>query len=152
MRKTRLPVLVRRLPQSVNAENVRVLLGELDSFLKADGPRLVFDLSQVEEMDAAGVDMLLRCVTEATKRDGDLKLAAPSARALVILELTQLDRLFEIFETPAEAAASFGVTLTTENADEPLASASSDGNGTESGESTPEPQLRSGRRSDSDVA
>jgi len=70
----------------------------------------------------------------------------------VILELTQLDRLFEIFETSAEAVASFGVTLVSENSDELLGSGSSDGNGAEARESTPEPQLRSGRRSDSDVA
>jgi len=80
---------------------------DLHSFLKSNGPRIVFDLSQVEKMDGAGVDMLLTCMTKAAKRDGDLKLAAPSPGMLVILELTRMDHLFEIFETPAEAMASF---------------------------------------------
>jgi hypothetical protein len=123
----------------------------MEPYFRSEGPRLVFDLSQVEEMDAAGVDMLLQCMTEAMKKDGDLKLASPSPRALVILELTQMDRLFEIFETPAEAAASFGVVLTPENADEMLRY--SEGPVTEQEvASAAQSHLASGRKIDSDVA
>ena len=151
MRRKSAPVIVRRLPPCVNAEVVRTLCREMEPFFKSDGPRLVFDLSQVEEMDAAGVDMLLQCMTEATKRDGDLKLASPSPRALVILELTQMDRLFEIFETPAEAAASFGVVLTPENAEDMLRYSEGTGTGQEV-TSAAESQVGSGRKLDSDVA
>jgi anti-sigma B factor antagonist len=126
MRKTGTPVVIQRLPENVGGENVRTFMQGLENFLRSDRPRMVFDLSQVEEMDAAGVDMLLRCIREAAKRDGDLKLAAPSPRAQVILELTQMDRLFEIFETVAEAAASFGVAIPQEPADETRPNRSSD--------------------------
>ncbi|HZQ23887.1 MAG TPA: STAS domain-containing protein [Terriglobales bacterium] len=108
MRKNGTPVLIQRLPERVNAQHVRELKRALDPFLKSDRPRIVFDLSQVQEMDAAGVDMLLDAMAEVTRHDGDLKLAAPTARTMVILELTQMDRLFEIFESAEEAAASFG--------------------------------------------
>lgn len=155
MRRSSTPVLIRRLPARVDAEVVRTLMRELAPSLRSDGPRLVFDLAQVEEMDAAGVDMLLTCMTEVSKRDGDLKLAAPSPRALVILELTQMDRLFEIFESSSEAAASFGVMSGANSSD------SSDGvpqapvetiGVEEEAEPTPEPSMRRGRKSDSDVA
>jgi anti-sigma B factor antagonist len=153
MRKTRTPVLIQRLPQKVNGESVRIFMRSLEDFLKSDGPRMVFDLSQVEEMDAAGVDMLLTCMTEAAKRDGDLKLAGPSPRALVILELTQMDRLFEIFETPAEAAASFGVVLAADYPDE-VARGQSVNDLEAQQEAVPgqQPELRRGRKFDSDVA
>jgi anti-sigma B factor antagonist len=120
MGKVRTPVLIQRLPQRFNAAQVRAIMQELQSFLRADRPRLVFDLSQVEEMDAASVDMLLQCMSEASKRDGDVKLASPSVRAMVILELTQLDRLFEIFENPEEASASFGGPFTASQTEELL--------------------------------
>ena len=58
-------------------------------------------------MDAAGVDMLLQCMAEVTKRDGDLKLASLSPQAAVVLELTRTDRLFEIYESSADAVRSF---------------------------------------------
>jgi hypothetical protein len=61
----------------------------------------------VIQLDAAGVDMLLQCMSEVMKRDGDLKLAAVSPQAAVILELTRTDRLFEIYETAADAVRSF---------------------------------------------
>jgi len=58
-------------------------------------------------MDAAGVDMLLHCMAEVMKRDGELKLAAVSPQAAVVLELTRTDRLFEVFETSGDAVRSF---------------------------------------------
>jgi anti-sigma B factor antagonist len=75
--------------------------------LKSDRPQLVFDLSQVKQLDSAGVDVLLHCMTEATRRDGDLKLAALSPESAIILEITRTARLFEIYDTSTDAARSF---------------------------------------------
>ena len=46
-------------------------------------------------------------MSDAMKRDGDLKLAALSAQAAVVLELTRTDRLFEIYDNAADAVRSF---------------------------------------------
>jgi hypothetical protein len=46
-------------------------------------------------------------MSEAHKRDGDVKLAALSPQASVVLELTRTERLFEIYENSTEAARSF---------------------------------------------
>ena len=56
-------------------------------------------MSQVRHIDAAGVEVLLQCMRAAVKRDGDLKLAALSSQAAIVLELTRTGRLFEIYET-----------------------------------------------------
>jgi anti-anti-sigma factor len=79
----------------------------MEPILKIDRPQVVFDLSQVRQMDAAGIDLLLECMAAAMKHDGDVKLAALSPQAAVILELTRTDRLFEIYESSTEAARSF---------------------------------------------
>jgi hypothetical protein len=55
--------------------------------------------------------MLLQCLEEAMKRDGDLKLAAVSPASAVILELMRVDRLFEMFETSEDAMRSFQVPV-----------------------------------------
>ena len=101
------PVVVKRMPQRLNLRAAREFLQEVQPFLEADRPQLVFDLSQVQQLDAAGVEMLLYCMSEAHKRDGDLKLASLSPQAAVMLELTRTERLFEIYENPADAARSF---------------------------------------------
>lgn len=105
--ETSRPVIVKRLPSRLNLREARAFFREVLPILKIDRTQVVFDLSQVRQMDAAGVDMLLDCMAEAMKRDGDVKLAAVSAQAAVILELTRTDRLFEIYETSTDAARSF---------------------------------------------
>ncbi|HEY7405896.1 MAG TPA: STAS domain-containing protein [Candidatus Angelobacter sp.] len=101
------PVVVKRMPERLNSRVAREFLRDVQPFLLADRPQLVFDLSQVVQLDAAGVEMLLRCMSEAHKRDGDVKLASLSEQSAVVLELTRTERLFEIFETSTDAARSF---------------------------------------------
>lgn len=101
------PVVVKRMPERVNARTTREFLHDVQPFLATDRPQLVFDLSQVKQLDAAGVEMLLRCMSQAHKRDGDLKLASLSPQAAVVLELTRTERLFEIYETSTDAVRSF---------------------------------------------
>jgi anti-sigma B factor antagonist len=101
------PVIVKRMPDRINLQQVREFQREVQPFLRSDRPQLVFDFSAVRRMDAAGVDMLLECMSEVMKHDGDLKLAALSPQAAVVLELTRADRLFEIYETVSDAVRSF---------------------------------------------
>lgn len=105
--ETSRPVIVKRLPNRLNLREARAFFREVLPILKTDRPQVVFDLSLVRKMDAAGVDMLLQCMAEAMKRDGDVKLAAVSPQAAVVLELTRTDRLFEIYDTSTDAARSF---------------------------------------------
>jgi anti-sigma B factor antagonist len=105
--ETSRPVVVKRVPERLNLQVARQFRREVQPFLNSDRPQIVFDLSQVRQLDAAGVEMLLGCMADAMKRDGDVKLAAVSPHAWVILELTRTARLFEIYETSTDAARSF---------------------------------------------
>src|SRR5436305_745373 len=105
--ETSRPVVVKRMPERVDQREARKFFADVQPFLTADRPQLVFDLSQVKQLDAAGIEMLLRCVEEVMKRDGDLKLASLSRQATMVLELTRTDRLFEIYESSTESARSF---------------------------------------------
>jgi len=96
------PVVVMQVPEQLNAIEVHNFMQELGPLLESNRPRIVLECSQVLSMDSAGVEMLLRCLEEALKRDGDLKLAALSAEAAVILELMRVARVFETFQTSEE--------------------------------------------------
>jgi anti-sigma B factor antagonist len=100
-------VVVKRLPESVSLNHVQELFQEAIPLLECDYPCLVFDFSEVRQLDSAGIEFLLRCTEEAMKRNGDVKLAAISPPIAVVLELTRVDRLFEIFETTSDAVESF---------------------------------------------
>ena len=97
------PVIVMQLPEQWTHTEVEKFMSELSPLL---GPRIVLDCSQVRYVDSAGVEMLLRCVREAMKRGGDLKMPAVAPASGVIMELMRLDGLFEIFVTTEEAVRS----------------------------------------------
>src|SRR6202521_2417978 len=101
------PVIVKQLPDKFSVEQGRMLLLEVESSLKTDRPRLVLDCSQVRQLDSAGIQVLLHCLEEAMKRNGDVKLASVPRAAAEILELTKVDSLFEAFDSPADAVDSF---------------------------------------------
>jgi anti-sigma B factor antagonist len=105
--ETSRPVVVKRVPERLNLKQARKFVREVQPFLHSDRPQIVLDLSPVKQIDAAGVDMLLHCMDEAMKRDGDVKLASLSPEAAVILEMTRTGRLFEIYENSTDAARSY---------------------------------------------
>ena len=105
------PVVVMELPEQLKRAAVKTFLAELQPLLENGRPCIVLDCSRIQRLDSAGVEMLLHCLEEAMKRDGDLKLAAVSPASALILELMQVDRLFEVFGTPQEAVRSFQASV-----------------------------------------
>jgi anti-sigma B factor antagonist len=100
-------VAVKQVPEKLSIKQGRGFFREVESCLKADRPRVVLDCSKVRQLDSAGIHVLLRCLEEAMKRNGDVKLASVPSGAAAILELTKVDRLFEVFESTADAVNSF---------------------------------------------
>lgn len=101
------PVTVMQLPSRLTVGQVDLFFTEVTPYLKAERPRIVFDFSGVSQLDSAGIEMLLCCMEEAMMRNGDLKLACIPPGPAAILELTRTDRLFETFDTTADAVQSF---------------------------------------------
>jgi anti-sigma B factor antagonist len=97
------------LPEQLDLSQAQNFLQELQPLLETHRPRIVLDCAQVRYIDNGGVEMLLHCLEEAMKRDGDLKLASLSRESAVILEMMRVDRVFEVFATSEDAARSFNV-------------------------------------------
>jgi anti-anti-sigma regulatory factor len=98
---------VKQFPEKVNLKQGRYFLSDLQSLMNIDRPYIVLDFSNVCRMDKPAVNLLLCCLEEALKRNGEIKLAAVPEEARLVLRLTGAERLFEIFDTIAEAASSF---------------------------------------------
>lgn len=100
-------VTVTQLPETLKMKAGRLFFADLQSSIKIERPCVVLDCAKVREMDKHAIHMLLCCLEEAMKRNGDVKLAAVAPSIGEILELTRVDRLFEIYETQTEAVNSF---------------------------------------------
>lgn len=101
------PVIVERMPETMCGREAHNFYKEVLPVLSADRPQIVFDMSNMHDVDSIGVDIFLRCICQATKSDGNIKLAGMLARAAVVFELTRIGRLFEIYETTISAVLSF---------------------------------------------
>jgi anti-sigma B factor antagonist len=101
------PVIVMQVPERLYESEATSFQEELKNLLQAERPRIVLDCSGIKDIDSTGVEMLLLCMDEAMKRDGDVKLAAVAPGSAVILELMKVDRLFEVFDSAEEAVRSF---------------------------------------------
>jgi anti-anti-sigma regulatory factor len=100
-------VAVKQLPEILSARQARIFFSDLESHMNVDRPLIVLDCSKVHKMDRSAVHLLLCCLEEAMKRNGDVKLAALPHGSAEIVGLSRIDRLFEVFGTIAEAVNSF---------------------------------------------
>ena len=104
---SRRPVIVKTFPEESSVEQARRFVYEIKSCIQTDRPRVVLDCSRVLQFDIAGIQVLLHCLEEAMKRNGDVKLAAIPPGTGKILELTGVVSLFEVFDNTLDAVESF---------------------------------------------
>lgn len=107
MRMGKHAVTIKQLPQALTVERGRAFFGEVESRLHTDRPRLVIDCVHLDRMDRHVILLLLCCLEEAMKRNGDVKLAAVPYEARAMLDLTGVSRLFEIYDSTTDAVNSF---------------------------------------------
>ena len=84
-----------------------LLREEITKLLAEDKKKLVLDLGEVSYMDSAGVGELVSVYTSVKNRGGELKLAALTKKIKDLLSITQLMTIFDTYEAPEEAIASF---------------------------------------------
>jgi anti-sigma B factor antagonist len=100
-------VSVKQFPESVNDTVEKLFLSELAGALHAERPRIVLDCSSLHSLNFAVIHLLLCCLEEAMKRNGDVRLAEVPRASRAALEAAGLDRLFKVFDTDADAIKSF---------------------------------------------
>jgi anti-sigma B factor antagonist len=101
------PVAVMQFPELSKKREVRNFAREVERCMDVTRPFVVLDCSNVHHLDKGVVHLLLGCLEEAMKRNGDVKLVGLPLTADAILGSTGENRLFEIFDTTADAVNSF---------------------------------------------
>lgn len=74
--------------------------------LLGDAPDVVVDLSDVEFLDSAGVGVLVGLFKNARLRGGRARFCGLTPGVRSVLELIQLDRIFEIYDDVEAAVRS----------------------------------------------
>ena len=89
----------------VNAvARIRDTFGDLT---KAASPQILVNLSGATYIDSSGLGILMAARREALKGGGRLALCGMSKDVRMVLELTRLNKFFEIYDDEAAARARF---------------------------------------------
>ena len=105
-------VMVKQLPERLDRGHQRSFARDLHNVLNVYRPCLVLDCSRLRQMDRSAMQLLLYCLEQAMKRNGDVRLAGVAPEAIAILQSTGIDRLFRFFTSNPEAVRSFDRHLT----------------------------------------
>lgn len=92
------------LKGNVNFSNADELEKVLIDHIEKGSARIRIDLSQASHIDSVALAVLLRMVTKAREKKGDLRLASVPQILLRTLQLASLDSAFGIYASLEEAA------------------------------------------------
>ena len=87
----------------VGAENFKYVLNER----MQEGEKVVLDLEKLVNIDNFGLDALLAVAQKALENHSEIKLAGVSADMQIVLDITRVYRVFDIYSAVEEAVASF---------------------------------------------
>jgi anti-sigma B factor antagonist len=73
--------------------------------------KIILNFSEVNSMDSAGVGELVGAYMPVKSKGGELKFLNPTKKVLGILQITQLDRVFEVYTDEQMAIRSFSETV-----------------------------------------
>jgi anti-anti-sigma factor len=96
---TVLTIKERKLDVSVSPE----LKGEFILLCRPTLKSLIIDLSAVEFCDSSGLSALLIADRQMREHSGVIKLVGVHKKVLSLLKISQLDKVFSIFDTVAKA-------------------------------------------------
>ncbi|MBL0406468.1 STAS domain-containing protein [Microvirga aerilata] len=94
-----------RLNGRLDAAVAPKFLARLKASIEEGKTRLALDLAAVPFIDSTGLGSLVSVLKAARRAEGDLRLIAPSQQVQKLLQLTTLNRVFKVVETPENAWA-----------------------------------------------
>src|ERR1035438_7388001 len=90
-------VPVMRIPEISSALQRSIFLGDFQNHVDVIRPSIVLDCSDVRRMDKSTLLLLIECLEEAMKRNGDLRLASVCSQGKAILKGNGMGGIFQCF-------------------------------------------------------
>lgn len=100
-------ILVVEAGGNINSTSAEQLGSFLEYEIETGKRYLVLDLQGVDKVGQEGLWEMVAALKRARSCRGDIRLAQPSDRVREALEMSGLDQIFRIFESQADAVASY---------------------------------------------
>ena len=85
-----------RITTDIDTGSAAELKPRLLTELRTHGPSLILDLEAVQFIDSTGLGMLVSILKEAHHAGGTIRLINPSREVMRLLQITGLEKVFEI--------------------------------------------------------
>lgn len=95
------------LPSQLVMSNAADVRKQIRNMLEEGTVKLILDLSEVEFCDSSGLSVLVSSLKIAEVRGGEVVLLKPTDDVRILIELTRLHLIFEIFEDQQSAIRHF---------------------------------------------
>lgn len=80
---------------------------ELEKILEENYYKIVVDLTNVKHVSSSALGILISLIRKVKRKNGDIRLVVTEDEVLRVLQITLLNRVFQIFGTSKEAVDSF---------------------------------------------
>ena len=100
-------ITIVQLPEKINSTNCRAFDRDMAPLMGPSNAKLVFDLTQVKQVDSSGLGSIVACLKHQRTSGGDLKLCGMSKQIRTLFELVRMHHVFDIFNTRQEAIDSY---------------------------------------------
>jgi anti-anti-sigma factor len=80
---------------------------EVESHIQKSETRIILDMSAVDHIDSAFVGQIVKSFTKLSQAGGSLRIAAVKGMVEGVLNMTQLNRVIQIFPTALAASENF---------------------------------------------
>lgn len=88
-------------------EGDTVLRDCLGRLIEAGRFKIVLNLGEVSYIDSCGIGVLIAKFVSFRRKGGDVRLLHVTARSMHLLEISKLVNVFRMFDSEADAVASF---------------------------------------------
>lgn len=99
-------ITIIQLPERLNSTNNRAFDKDVAPMMTPSA-KMVFDLTQVRQLDSSALGSLVACLKHLRTAGGDLKLCGLSKQIRTLFELVRMHHVFDIFNTRQEAIDSY---------------------------------------------
>ncbi len=100
-------VLVLSADGGLDSHNAEEFVNELGRLVEAGARKLIVDCSRLGYISSYGIAVLVRLHKKLAVRGGDVKLAAVDTMVARLIQVTGLDRVFQLYANLDEARRAF---------------------------------------------
>lgn len=92
--------------KALDAANAKDFKSEISEVLKNEN-KVLMNMGSLQFIDSSGLGAILSCLKSISAKNGEIKLCNLSKPARIIVELVNMHKVFEIFNSVDEGLKSF---------------------------------------------